>query len=74
MAVKIRLRRIGAKKAPVYRVVVAADHAFAAGTLFEKTPFVFGKKEHFFGGFKQIIARIFPDFVKKFLFCHKFRL
>ena len=36
MAVKIRLRRMGAKKAPFYRVVVAASRRPRDGRFFEE--------------------------------------
>ena len=39
MAVKIRLRRIGAKKAPCYRVVVAASRSSRDGKFIDEIGF-----------------------------------
>ena len=38
MAVKIRLKRIGAKKAPFYRVVVADSRTSRDGKIIENLP------------------------------------
>ena len=45
MAVKIRLRRMGAKKAPFYRVVVADSRSPRDGRFIEEVGFYDPKKE-----------------------------